>query len=39
MKHCLLCKNNNKYCVCEHCEDYSDFRISEEGESLVESIN
>lgn len=39
IKSCLLCENCNTHpCKCEHCEDWDNFRISEDGKALREKI-
>ena len=39
IKNCLLCKNYNTHpCECVHCEDYDNFRISEDGKALRKEI-
>ena len=39
IKNCLLCKNYKTHpCECVHCEDYDNFRISEDGKALREKI-
>ena len=39
MKHCLLCKNQGKHCICEHCEDFESFQISDEGQLLLKQYS
>jgi len=37
--HCLLCKNyHNHPCKCVHCENYNNFKFSEDGKKLYEEI-
>ena len=38
MKNCLLCANSGKHCVCEHCENYDSFIISNEGKLIINQI-
>ena len=39
VKNCLLCKNYCKHpCECEHCEDYDNFRISENGKHYIKKF-
>lgn len=39
IKNCLLCENNCKHpCECSHCENYDNFRISEDGKALYAKI-
>ena len=38
MKNCLLCANSGKHCVCEHCENYDNFIISNEGKLTINQI-
>ena len=38
MKSCLLCANSCKHCVCEHCDNFDNFKISKEGKLLLEEI-
>ena len=38
MKSCLLCANSNKHCVCEHCDNFDNYKISKEGKLLLEEM-
>lgn len=39
IKSCLLCENyKTHHSECEHCEDWDNFRISEDGKALREKI-
>ena len=38
MKSCLLCANSGKHCVCEHCDNFDNYKISKEGKLLLEEI-
>lgn len=35
MKSCLLCANSCKHCVCEHCDNFDNYKISKEGKIIV----
>ena len=39
VKSCLLCENYKTHpCECVHCEDWDNFRTSEDGKNLVKRI-
>lgn len=39
IKSCLLCTNYCEHpCECAHCEDYDNFKISQDGKELYEKI-